>query len=59
MKNLKNRILITTTIIISIIFVLSICCLDSETNIPEYIGKISAIYLMLFLYANKERYMHK
>ena len=54
---MKNIILKIITYIMAAIFVLSILC-ETSTNIDLFTGIISSSYLMLFLYANKERYMH-
>ena len=54
---MKNKILFTINYIMAIVFALSILC-ETNTNIDVFAGIVSASYLMLFAYANKERYMH-
>lgn len=52
---MKNFILKTITIIMAIMFFFCVCCLDSRNALPFYIGAgVSSIWLLLFLYANRD-----
>lgn len=49
----KNRILYGVTAVMSIIFVLSACALDSPSIVPGLIGVVvSSFWWLCFLYAN-------
>lgn len=49
----RNKVLKTITTISVIIFMLSICSVDSGTLIPYITAIISLIWICLFTYANK------
>jgi len=52
---MKNIILKISVIIASIVFIVSACCLDSDSNIFCLTTFISLCYLFLFYMANKEK----
>lgn len=49
----RNKILKTITAISVIIFILSICSVDSKTWMPCITAIISLVWISLFTYANK------
>lgn len=44
---MRAKILVTTTYISFIVFILSLCLLDSQSILPDIIGIISGTYLIL------------
>ncbi len=55
-KCLKNRILKTITAAMVLLFVICVCCIDSENATPFYAGiMIAYAWLIPFCIANKER----
>lgn len=54
---MKNKILKTIIAATALIFILSVCLVDSESYIPFAVACISFGVLILFGYANKERIM--
>lgn len=52
---MKNIILKISVIIASIVFIVSACCLDSDSNIFCLTTFLSIVYLFLFYMANKEK----
>lgn len=51
-NTIKNKVLITINYIMALILILSICALDSQSNIPFYTCLVSGLYLILSAYAN-------
>lgn len=51
-KKLHNIVLKTTTVIAAILFMLSICALDSNSCVPFVSGMISLSWIALIAYAN-------
>lgn len=49
---MKNKILKFFMGIVGILFVISVCCLDSNSNIPFYVMMLTACIIALFAYAN-------
>ena len=56
-KKMKNKILKTINFIVAIIFLLSICLLDSDTWIPCIVCFVCEIWFAIFVFANKETLM--
>lgn len=52
---MKNIILKISVVIASIVFIVSACCLDSDSNIFCLTTFISMSYLFVFYMANKEK----
>lgn len=52
---MKNIILKISVVIASIVFIVSACCLDSDTNIFCFTTFISMCYLFVFYMANKKK----
>lgn len=55
---MKNIILKTITAIATLLAILSACALDSDTYIPYAVLIGCMVWLGLFLYVNRERYLH-
>jgi hypothetical protein len=53
---MRNRILLATLNINVVVLLVSMCCLDSDTNIFYITTLVSMAYISLFGYANKERW---
>ena len=51
-KNLRDRILIAAFQVNLLLFIVSACCLDSESNKPLLIVIITGTWMALFLFAN-------
>ena len=49
---MKNTILRITTGIAAIVLIMSMCAMDSFSEMPFYVGLVSAGYLLLILVAN-------
>ena len=49
---MKNKILLTITAIMAIIFLISLCCVDSDTYLFYFAALGSGAWLALFAYAN-------
>lgn len=56
---MKNKILITITIIAAIGFLGSVLALDALPDTAFRVGLICGAWLLLFEYANKERFNHE
>ena len=54
---MKNKILKAINYIMAIIFLLSICLLDSDTWIPCIVCFVCEIWFAIFVFANKETLM--
>ena len=54
---MKNKILKAINFIVAIIFLLSICLLDSDTWIPCIVCFVCEIWFAIFVFANKETLM--
>jgi hypothetical protein len=52
MRRIKNIILTVQATLNFIVFLISACCLDSESNIPTVVCCITLLWLALFCYAN-------
>lgn len=49
---MKNTVLRITTGIAAIVLIMSMCAMDSFSELPFYAGLVSAGYLLLILVAN-------
>ena len=54
---MKNKVLKAINFIVAIIFLLSICLLDSDTWIPCIVCFVCEIWFAIFVFANKETLM--
>lgn len=53
-RKMKNIILKTISAIAFIVLIISVCCVDSDTNIFYYLIIVSSFWLLPFSIANKE-----
>ena len=49
---MREKILKVITTIAAILFILSLCCMDSESNVPFAVGMVSCGWLGLIAVAN-------
>ena len=53
-RKIKNRILKMITLIAVVIWVVSLCCIDSESLVPSVALIVSEIWIYLFVYVNRD-----
>ena len=56
LKKFKNFMLKATTAVSAVLFMISVCALDSESIMPAIIAFISLGWLFLVVAANRERF---
>lgn len=56
LRKIKNAILVIITVIAVVLFLLSICALDSDTHIPFYVAFGSMGWIFIVGMANKDRF---
>jgi len=54
-KSLRVRTLKTITIIAAVLFILAVCCMDSDSYIPVIVGFVCEAWLALMAYANRDK----
>lgn len=52
---MKNKILKGITAVAAVLFLISVCFLDSESNVPCIVCVVCLVWIALFMIANRER----